>query len=115
MAPDVPPESANDPAPEPARPCSKSDIYDVLNAGKEEGAQAIAGMMGTNLECALCLLQALTQPMPDGLMLAWACHHQNENRCDEDTGLSRILPLLGRAALSQRDSIVSLLTAVEAG
>jgi hypothetical protein len=101
--------------PEPARPCSKSDIYAVVNAGKEEGANVITGMMSTNLECALCLIQALTRPMPDGIMLAWACHHQEENRCNEATGLSRILPLLENATLSHRDTIVVLMTAVEAG
>ncbi len=103
------------PTPERARPCSKSDIYAVLNAGKEDGANVITGMMSTNLECALCLIQALPQPMPDGIMLAWACHHQEENRCDEATGLSRILPLLEHATLSHRDTIVVLMTAVEAG
>ena len=101
--------------PEPARPCSKSDIYAVVNAGKEEGANMITGMMSTNLECALCLIQALTRPMPDGIMLAWACHHQEENRCNEATGLSRISPLLEHATLSHRDTIVVLMTAVEAG
>ena len=102
--------------PEPARPCSKSDIYAVLNAGKEDGANVITGMMSTNLECALCLIQALTQPMPDGITLAWACHHQEENRCNEATGgLSRMLPLLEHATLSHRDTIVVLMTSVEAG
>jgi hypothetical protein len=110
----VAPDSTS-PTPDPARPCSKSDIYAVVNAGKEEGANVIAGLMSTNLECALCLIQALTQPMPDGIMLAWACHHQDENRCDEATGLSRILPFLERATLSHRDTIVVLMTAVEAG
>ena len=87
----------------------------MVNAGKEEGANVITGMMSTNLECALCLIQALTRPMPDGIMLAWACHHQEENRCNEATGLSRISPLLEHATLSHRDTIVVLMTAVEAG
>ena len=110
----VAPDSTPPPL-EPARQCSKSDIYAVWNAGKEEGANVITGMMSTNLECALCLIQALTQPLPDGIMLAWACHHQEENRCNEATGLSRILPLLENATLSHRDTIVVLMTAVEAG
>jgi hypothetical protein len=115
VASDTVPAAAADTLEAATRPCSKKAVNNVLNAGQTEAMQVIIGMMANETLCAVCLIQALTQPMPDGISLAFACHHQNENRCDEDTGLSRILPSLRKATLSNRETVLALMVAVEAG
>jgi hypothetical protein len=44
-----------------------------------------------------------------------SCTHQEENRCDASTGLSRIVSLIPLASIHDRDSIFRMIDVVEAG
>ena len=69
----------------------------------------------TNTLCAMCILQRVSTPIPDILLEIQSCMHQEENRCDASTGLSRIVSLIPLASIHDRDSIFRMIDVVEAG
>jgi hypothetical protein len=96
----------------PALYCSKADLRGVSEA-------TVMQLMETNILCGICILEALTghlivTPL-DAARLLFSCLHQDENRCDQATGLSRIEPMLPLASVDDRGSLVRMLELVEAG
>jgi hypothetical protein len=103
----------------PALNCSKAELRSVSESSGA-GAQAIfMQLMETNVLCGICILQALTGQVIVTLLDAgrylFSCLHQEENRCDQETGLSRIEPILPLASVDDRGSFVRMLELVEAG
>jgi hypothetical protein len=92
--------------------CSKQDVQSVLSSSDQTGT--VLGMMATNPNCALCIIPCGSRGMPDALPCILACSHQRENKCDDSTGLARIMPLVDQASLQNRSLIVRMLELVEA-
>jgi hypothetical protein len=102
----------------PALYCSKAELRSVSEAG--DGAPAaVMQLMETNVPCGICILEALTGhiivTLLDAARLIFSCLHQEENRCDQATGLSRIEPMLPLASVDDQGSLVRMLELVEAG
>ena len=100
-------------------PCSKKEVRTVLNASPQSRAgavkDAVKDLLMTNTLCAMCILQRVSTPIPDILLEIQSCMHQEENRCDASTGLSRIVSLIPLASIHDRDSIFRMIDVVEAG
>jgi hypothetical protein len=98
------------------RHCSKRDLLGVINAGsdRDKAQQVVMGLMVTNTPCAMCIVMCATRIKFDAVLCMHACLTQNENRCDDETGLERIAKLIPEANLLDRASILSLLVPVEA-
>ena len=96
--------------------CSKQDVRGVINAGADldQAQQVVMGLMAENTPCALCIVMCSSAVKFDAVLCLHACMHQNENRCDDETGLRRIAQLVPKANLLNRTSILSLLSPVEA-
>ena len=93
--------------------CSQAEIDKVLSAGAN-AQSVVVGMMSTNMPCVMCMIGCKSHPMPDSLRCLFGCQHQNENRCDESTGKSRVVPLLASASLADRGSLIRILEVLEA-
>ena len=63
-------------------PCAKADVQAILQQPKQERPRAVFEMMGTNAECAICLIGVMNMPYPDILWGLGSCMNQQENRCD---------------------------------
>jgi hypothetical protein len=87
----------------------------VLDASPQSRAEAVTLLLTTNTLCGMCILEHASTPIPDILVPLQGCMHQEENRCDASTGLSRIASLVPLASVHDRDSIVRMVDAVEAG
>ena len=100
--------------------CSKVELRSVIES---PAADAFEQLLQTNPLCGVCMIQAAqavttTVTNPTALDLGpavWGCSHQEENRCDQATGLSRIEPMLVLASVADRGSLVRMLELVEAG
>ncbi len=76
--------------------------------------QAWLGIFGTNPSCATCIISCVERKgVASALACIQSCQHQAENRCDASTGLLRLAPLVGSAALDNRDSLVRLVLSAE--
>ena len=103
--------------------CSKVELRSVIESPAGKIADAFEQLLQTNPLCGDCMIQALQAVMttvtnPTALDLGpvvWRCSHQEENRCDQATGLSRIEPMLVLASVADRGSLVRMLELVEAG
>jgi len=96
-------------------PCSKEEMRKVLNASPQSRAGAVRDLLTTNTLCGMCILERVSAPIPDILLEIQSCTHQEENRCDASTGLSRIVSLIPVASIHDRDSIFRMVDVVEAG
>jgi hypothetical protein len=96
-------------------PCSKEEMRTVLNASPQSRAGAVKDLLVTNTLCGMCILERVAFPIPDILVEIQSCTHQEENRCDASTGLSRIVSLIPLASIHDRDSIFRMVEVVEAG
>jgi hypothetical protein len=96
-------------------PCSKEEMRTVLHAPPQSRAGAVKDLLMTNTLCGMCILERVSAPIPDVLMEIQSCMHQEENRCDASTGLSRIVSLIPLASIHDRDSIFRMVDVVEAG
>ena len=96
-------------------PCSKEEMRTVLNASPQSRAGAVKDLLATNTLCGMCILERASAPIPDILLEIQSCTHQEENRCDASTGLSRIVSLIPLASIHDRDSIFRMVDVVEAG
>ena len=103
--------------------CSKVELRSVIESPADKIVDAFEQLLQTNPLCGVCMIQALqavtttvTNPTALDLVPAvWRCSHQEENRCDQATGLSRIEPMLVLASVADRGSLVRMLELVEAG
>jgi hypothetical protein len=103
--------------------CSKVELRSVIESPSGKIADAFEQLLQTNPLCGDCMIQALravtttvTNPTAlDLVPVVWRCSHQEENRCDQATGLSRIEPMLVLASVADRGSLVRMLELVEAG
>jgi hypothetical protein len=114
-----------------AGPCPKDAVQSVLivtGSGKELTVKAASKLLQENPPCGGCVATALLPAAGfindknqanvagvDVLKSLHACLHQQENVCNESSGLSTIAALVPFAALSNRSSIIQLLGLVEAG
>jgi hypothetical protein len=96
-------------------PCSKEEMRTVLNASPQSRAGAVKDLLVRNTLCGTCILERASAPIPDILLEIQSCTHQEENRCDASTGLSRIVSLIPLASIHDRDSIFRMVDVVEAG
>ena len=96
-------------------PCSKEEMRTVLNASPQSRAGAVKDLLMTNTPCGMCILERASAPIPDILLEIQRCSHQEENRCDASTGLSRIVSLIPLASIHDRASIFRMVDVVEAG
>ena len=95
------------------RACSKAEAQAVLSAAADP-IPVVMQMMGTNPSCATCIITRCVEAKgADSVMCLQSCQHQQENRCDESTGLQRLAPLLSNVSLDDRDSLVRLLLMAE--
>ena len=95
------------------RACSKAEAQAVLSAAADP-IPVVMQMMGTNPSCATCIISRCVEAKgADSVMCLQSCQHQQENRCDESTGLQRLAPLLSNVSLDDRDSLVRLLLLAE--
>ena len=105
----------------PALYCSKAELRSVsASSGGTSGVEAaVVQLMETNVLCGVCIIQELTgqgiATLMDAARALFRCLHQEENRCDQETGLSRIEPMLPLASIDDRGSLVRMLELVEAG
>jgi hypothetical protein len=99
----------------PPPPCSKEEMRTVLNASPQSRARAVKDLLVRNTPCGMCILERASAPIPDILGEIQRCMHQEENRCDASTGLSRIVSLIPVASIHDRDSIFRMVDVVEAG
>jgi hypothetical protein len=84
---------------------------------------AVQQLLQTNPLCGNCIAQAYQAVVTtvanltsiDKARALLGCLHQEENRCDQATGLSRIEPMLVLASVADRGSLVRMLELVEAG
>ena len=95
--------------------CSKSLVRSVLDATEKERVSMITQLLPTNPECARCIMSAGSMPFPDKILGIHGCQHQEENRCDETTGLSRIVPLIPLASVHDSASLIRMIDIVDAG
>jgi hypothetical protein len=95
--------------------CSKEEMRTVLNASPQSRAGAVKDLLMTNTLCGMCILERVSAPIPDILLEIQSCTHQEENRCDASTGLSRIVSLIPVASIQDRASIFRMVDVVEAG
>jgi hypothetical protein len=94
------------------RACSKAEAQAVLSAA--DPIPVVMQMMGTNPSCAMCIITRCAEAKgADSVVCLQSCQHQQENRCDESTGLQRLAPLLSNVSLDDRDSLVRLLLLAE--
>jgi hypothetical protein len=97
--------------------CSKVEFRSVIESPGVVGA--VLNLLQTNPPCGVCMAQAvMTVAHPTAFEKGRAvvvCLHQEENRCDQATGLSRIEPMLLLASIADRGSLVRMLELVEAG
>jgi hypothetical protein len=93
------------------RACSKAEAQAVLSAA--DPIPVVMQMMGTNPSCATCIISCAEAKGADSVVCLQSCQHQQENRCDESTGLQRLAPLLSNVSLDDRDSLVRLLLLAE--
>ena len=95
--------------------CSQTELSSVLRVAtsSEQLQSVVLSLMETNVLCGLCIVQCASEPLPDAVRCVFACGHERENRCDEETGVLRIGPLIRRATLHDRASITSMLEPVE--
>lgn len=93
------------------RACSKAETRTVLAAA--DPTPSVMEMLSTNPACALCIIPCADKPGVDVVICVQGCQHQEENRCDNSTGIRRIAPLVSTASLDDRDSLVRMLVAVE--
>jgi tRNA U54 and U55 pseudouridine synthase Pus10 len=85
--------------------------------------EAFQQLLQTNPLCGDCMLRAFAAVVTtvanpttiDKSRALLGCLHQEENRCDQATGLSRIEPMLVLASVADRGSLVRMLELVEAG
>ena len=96
-------------------PCSKEEMLTVLHAPPQSRAGAVRDLLMTNTLCGMCIIEHVSAPIPDILLEIQSCTHQEENRCDASTGLSRIVSLIPLASIHDRDSIFRMVDVVEAG
>jgi hypothetical protein len=98
------------------RYCSKQDLLGVVNAGsdRDKAQEVVMRLMVENTPCAMCIVMCATATKFDAVLCMQACLHQDENRCDDETGLGRIANLVPKADLLDRNSILTLLSPVEA-
>jgi hypothetical protein len=95
------------------RACSKVEAQAVLQAA-DPIPVVMEMLFGTNPSCATCFISCGVQSKKaDAFACVQSCQHQAENRCDASTGLSRLAPLVGSAALDNRDSLVRLMLSAE--
>ena len=99
----------------PALYCSKEELRSVLDASPQSRREAVVQLLTTNPLCGACIASIASLAPPDSLFAALGCMHQEENRCDAPTGLSRIESLIPFASLSDRDSLIRMVELVEAG
>jgi hypothetical protein len=92
--------------------CSKAEVQQVLLAS--DPTPVVMAMLGTNAACALCIIPCAAATLPDLLPCFFGCQHQRENRCDSTTGLERVAPLIQRATIHDRSSVIALLEVAEA-
>jgi hypothetical protein len=97
------------------RHCSSAEIRTVLDSAPQSRADAVKQLLVTNAPCGLCILERVSIPLPDILVAVQGCMHQEENRCDASTGLSRISSLIPLGSIHDRGFIVGLVEVVEAG
>ena len=95
--------------------CSKEEMRTVLNASPQSRAGAVKDLLVRNTLCGMCILERVSAPIPDILLEIQSCTHQEENRCDASTGLSRIMSLIPLTSIHDRDSIFRMVDVVEAG
>jgi hypothetical protein len=95
--------------------CSKEDLRSVLDASPQSRREAVVQLLTTNPLCGACIASIASLAPPDSLFAALGCMHQEENRCDAPTGLSRIESLIPFASVSDRDSLIRMVELVEAG
>ena len=103
--------------------CSKVEYRSMVESPTSKIADVGQQLVDTNPLCGGCMIQAAqavrkTVANPTALDLGRAllgCLHQEENRCDQATGLSRIEPMLLLASVADRGSLVRMLELVEAG
>jgi hypothetical protein len=96
-----------------ARPCSKTEVDAVLNAGEDRTA-VVVGMFATNAGCASCIVPCGAAPgLMDAVKCMLRCHHQNENMCGA-ADLARIKHLLPSATLDDRQALLRMLELAEA-
>ena len=93
------------------RACSKLEAQAVLQAA--DPIPVVTEMFNTNPSCATCIISCAMKKGSGVIFCLHGCQHQAENRCDASTGLLRLAPLVGSAALDNRDSLVRLLLSAE--
>ena len=103
--------------------CSKVELRSVIESPAGHVTEALLQLLQTNPLCGDCMLRAyqavvttVANPTAfDKSRALLGCLHQEENRCDQATGLSRIEPMLVLASVADRGSLVRMLELVEAG
>jgi hypothetical protein len=101
--------------------CSRVEYRSVVESPGV--VDAVQQLLQTNPLCGNCIAQAYQAVVTtvanltsiDKARALLGCLHQEENRCDQATGLSRIEPMLVLASVADRGSLVRLLELVEAG
>ena len=93
------------------RACSKAEAQAVLQAA--DPIPVVTEMLVTNPSCATCIIACAMKKGFGVVFCLHGCQHQAENRCGASTGLLRLSPLVGSAALDNRDSLVRLLLSAE--
>ena len=105
-------------------PCSNAELQSLIDA--EDPLPVAQALLVTNPACAMCVIpcrSGVRQSQVDqgirvfgisNLVCVFKCAHQNENVCNDVTGLSNILPFIDAAALHDRASLIRLLELVEA-
>jgi len=101
--------------------CSKVEYRSVVESPGV--VDAVQQLLQTNPLCGNCIAQAYQAVVTtvanltsiDKARALLGCLHQEENRCDQATGLSRIEPMLVLASVADRGSLLRMLELVEAG
>jgi hypothetical protein len=99
--------------------CSKAELQALTDA--PDPVAAVMAMLQTNPACALCVVPCRSQSQAGGVQRGlygarciWGCASQDENACREPTGLGAMRPLIDRAALHDRETILRLLELADA-
>jgi hypothetical protein len=109
-------------AEEEGRPCDKSTVmtlFTLADTGPNNQTHYLTQLLMTSPECAICILSCaslLQTPthLFDGVRCTNDCMSQNENRCLPTTGLEQAAQLIDKAALHDRDSLISMMAVTEA-
>jgi hypothetical protein len=92
--------------------CAKDDLHRLqtarLNHGDGAGMAVFNEILSANPVCGVCLISCV--PALDIVYCFFSCMHQRENQCSDHQQLA---PLVSRARLSDRASIVAILGAVD--